>query len=222
MSKHKIEREVPKDYRIPNHIPKPPKFRTIVADPPWSKNQGGKLGALNHYDLMSLERIKAMPVAELADDNAHLWLWVTNSNIDEGLEVIKAWGFTYRTMFHWIKPRMGLGCYLRNASETCLFATRGKAPVKFKGQMNWGLMPVTLTHSEKPREMISVIERISEGPYCELFCRKRPASNEEWWCWGNEVEPSVYCKAGADFFIPDYPVPVYSFEQPDKHINEEA
>lgn len=73
------------------------------------KNQasaGGYGGALNHYDLMTLDRIKNMPVADLADEDAHLYLWVTNSNIDEGLEVIKAWGFRYITMFHWIKPKL--------------------------------------------------------------------------------------------------------------------
>lgn len=214
MSKHKIEKEAPKDYRIPENIPGIPKFKCIYADPAWNKNQGGNWGALQHYDLMSLERIKQMPVAELADDNAHLWLWVTNSNIDEGLEVIKAWGFTYRTMFHWIKPRMGLGTYLRNASETCLFATRGKAPVKFKSQINWQIGYPTPNHSEKPRSFISIIERVSPAPYCELFCRKRPASSEKWYCWGNETE------GGSDFYIPGYPVPKYSFEKGDDEKEE--
>lgn len=208
------------DYYIPPNPPKPPKFKTILADPPWSRHQGGNYGAINHYPLMSLERIKAMPVADLADDNAHLWLWITNGNIDEGLEVIKAWGFTYRTMLHWIKPRMGLGTYLRNASETILFATRGKAPVKFRSQMNWLWLPVG-SHSEKPRELISTIERVSPGPYCELFCRKRPASSERWWVWGNEVSASEYQKAGADFYIPGYPVPKYSFEAENNEREEE-
>lgn len=213
MPKHKIEKEAPNDYRVPENIPETPKFRCIVADPPWSKNQSGNFGALKHYNLMSLERIKQMPVAELADDNAHLWLWVTNSNIDEGLEVIKAWGFTYRTMFHWIKPKILLGHYLRNASETCLFATRGKAPVLFKGQINWLIGNPTLSHSQKPREFISIVERVSPGPYCELFCRQRPASSNRWWCWGNEVSDSDFQKAGADFYIHRYPVPKYSFEK---------
>ena len=215
MVKHIIEKEAPKNERVPDKIPEIPKFRCIVADPPWCKNQGGNWGAQSHYNLMSLDRIKQMPVSKLADDNAHLWLWVTNSNIDEGLEVIKAWGFTYRTMFHWIKPRMGMGAYLRNSSETCLFATRGKAPVKFKGQMNWGWLPVTSTHSEKPREITSVIERVSEGPHLELFCRKRPASSEKWYCWGNETE------GGSDIYIPGYPVPKYSFEKENADKEEE-
>lgn len=209
MSKHSIEKKAPESWRTPENIPPVPKFRTIVADPPWQKNQsaGGSYGgAIKYYDLMSLERIKDMPVASLADDNAHLYLWVTNSNIDEGLEVVKAWGFRYITMFHWIKPKLGVGNYLRNASETCIFAVRGKLQPKCRNQINW-LIGYPTAHSEKPREFISIVERVSPGPYLELFCRKRPASTEHWYCWGNETE------WGADLFIPGYPVPTYSFEQ---------
>ena len=209
MSKHNIEKKAPESWRTPESIPPVPKFRTIVADPPWQKNQsaGGSYGgAIKYYDLMSLERVKDMPVAKLADDNAHLYLWVTNSNIDEGLEVVKAWGFRYITMFHWIKPKLGVGNYLRNASETCIFAVRGKLQPKCRNQINW-LIGYPTAHSEKPREFISIVERVSPGPYLELFCRKRPASTERWYCWGNETEN------GADLFIPGYPVPTYSFEQ---------
>ncbi len=211
MKKHIIERQAPMECRVPENIPDTPKFRTIVADPPWNRNQsttGGYGGALGHYDLMSLERIKNMPIADMADENAHLYLWVTNSNIDEGLEVIKAWGFRYITMFHWIKPKLGVGNYLRNASETCIFAVRGKLPPKCRNQINW-LIGYPTAHSEKPREFISIVERVSPGEYLELFCRKRPASNEKWYCWGNETE------GGADVFIPGYPVPKYSFEKTD-------
>ena len=209
--KHKIEKAAPADYRVPENIPPIPKFKCIVADPPWSKNQvSGSAnnygGAINHYPLMSLERIREMPVAELADEDAHLWLWVTNSNIDEGLEVIRAWGFRYITMFHWIKPKMGVGNYLRNASETCLFAVRGKLPPKCRTQIGWFIGYPT-AHSEKPREITSVVERVSPGPYLELFCRRRPASAGKWYCWGNETE------GGADLYIPGYPVPRYVWEK---------
>lgn len=209
--KSRIERAAPTNFRVPENIPELPKFQTILGDCPWMKNQlsSGKNsygGAINHYPLMSLERIKAMPVADLAAEDAHLYLWVTNSNIDEGLEVVKAWGFRYITMFHWIKPKMGVGNYLRNASETCIFAVRGKLPPKCRTQINW-LISYPTVHSEKPREFISVVERVSPGPYLELFCRRRPASNEKWYCWGNETE------GGADIYIPGYPVPKYSFEK---------
>lgn len=219
MTKHMIQNAAPPDERVPENIPPIPKFRTIVADPPWSKNQtsrDGKYGgAINHYSLMSLERIKQMPVAELADENAHLYLWVTEGNVDEGLEVVKAWGFRYITMFHWIKPKMGVGNYLRTASETCIFAVRGKLPPKCKNQINWLIDYPTSLHSEKPRSFTSIVERVSPGPYLELFCRKRPASAENWYCWGNETE------GGADIYIPGYPVPKYSFEESDA-VGEEV
>lgn len=111
------------------------KFRTIVADPPWDINQKGKRGAAAHYDLMNLDSIKKMPVGDLAQDNAHLWLWVPNGLAQEGLDVMKAWGFTYRNLLVWIKTNIGLGLgnYLRNGCEIALFGTRGRAPVKFKG-----------------------------------------------------------------------------------------
>lgn len=218
MEKHKIERTVPAVCRVPENIPEISKFRCIVADPPWCKNQcsaGGYGGALGHYDLMSLDRIKSMPVKDLADENAHLWLWATDSNIDDALAVVKAWGFRYITMFHWFKPKMGVGNYLRGASEPCIFAVRGKLPPMCRTQINWILSYPTI-HSEKPREIISAIERVSPGPRLELFCRKRPASSEKWYCWGNEVQASHYEPAGADIFIPGYPVPKYSFEHNDE------
>ncbi len=178
-------------------------FSTIVADVPWAKNQKGKLGAINHYDLMTLEDIKAMPVEKLCKKNAHLWLWAPNGLIPEALEVMNAWGFDYRSPFYWIKPRLGLGTYLRNASEIMLFGTRGKAPVKFKGQPNWLFAPLQ-DHSHKPEEQFAIIERVSPGPYLELFARRQPTTNcrDNWSVWGNEIE--------SDIYIPGYPVPKYS------------
>ena len=174
------------------------KYSTIMADPPWDINQQGKRGAASHYNLMTLEDIKKMPVADMCTDDAHLWLWVTNGLLKEGIEVMEAWGFTYRSPFFWIKPRLGLGNYLRNASETVLFGTRGKAPIKFKGQPNWLFAPLQ-DHSHKPEEQYSIIERCSPGPYLELFARRHQPG---WDAWGNQIE--------SDVKIPGYPVPKYS------------
>jgi N6-adenosine-specific RNA methylase IME4 len=99
------------DIPIPHKQPGPP-FRTILADPPWDVQQKGERGAEQHYPLMSLERIKAMPVAELAAEDAHLWLWVTNATLREGYDVAEAWGFTVRSPLTWVKFRLGLGNYL--------------------------------------------------------------------------------------------------------------
>lgn len=173
-------------------------FKTILADPPWDVQQKGALGAASHYNLMTLDAIKAMPVADLAAADAHLWLWVTNATLRAGYDVMEAWGFTPRSPLTWIKPRLGLGNYLRNATEHLILGTRGNAPVLFKAQPTWMFAPLQ-EHSHKPEEQYAVIERISEGPYLELFARRRPTSNADWSVWGNEID--------ADIALPGYPVP---------------
>lgn len=173
----------------------PRRFRTIMADPPWDIGQKGRYGAQEHYPVMPLERIKAMPVADLSEDNAHLYLWVINGGLREGIDVMEAWGFTYRSPLTWIKPRMGLGTYLRNQTEHLLLGTRGRAPVKFRGQGTWMFAPLQ-EHSHKPEEQYAVIERLSDGPYLELFARRRQPG---WHIWGNEV--------ASDIVVPGFPVP---------------
>jgi N6-adenosine-specific RNA methylase IME4 len=150
---------------------------------------------------MTLDRIKAMPVADLVAENAHLWLWVTNATFRDGWDVAEAWGFTVRSPLTWVKYRLGLGNYLRNATEHLLFATRGKAPVQFRSQPTWVNAPVQ-DHSHKPEEFIPIIERVSPGPYLELFARRRPNSRSDWSVWGNQID--------SDVVIHGYPVPTYS------------
>jgi N6-adenosine-specific RNA methylase IME4 len=96
------------------------KYRTILADPPWSTNQTGKLGAGRHYPLMTLQEICKLSVGDLAEPDSHLWLWVTNNNFFEASQVMTAWGFSYRSCLTWIKPRFGLGNYLWNQTEHLL------------------------------------------------------------------------------------------------------
>jgi N6-adenosine-specific RNA methylase IME4 len=173
-------------------------FKTILADPPWDVEQKGSRGAEGHYPLMKLDAIKAMPVGDLAAQDAHCWLWVTNATFRAGYDVMEAWGFTPRSPLTWIKPRIGLGTYLRNSTEHLILGTRGKAPVNFRAQPTWMFAPLQ-DHSHKPEEQYAVIERISSGPYLELFARRRPPSSTDWKVWGNEVE--------SDIVIPGYPVP---------------
>jgi N6-adenosine-specific RNA methylase IME4 len=170
-------------------------YGAVTADPPWDIEQKGARGAIKHYGLMSLDQIKAMPVADLVKENAHCWLWVTNAVLRRGYDVLEAWGFTPRSVFTWIKPRMGLGVYLRNATEHVLLGTRGKAPVLFKAQPNWLFAP-RQDHSHKPEEFHKIVERVSPGPYLELFARRRQPG---WDVWGNEID--------SDISIPGYPVP---------------
>ena len=178
------------------------KYKVILADPPWGvPSQRGKRSnrsAESHYNLMPLERIKAMPVADLAENNSQLYVWTPNSLIPEALEVIKAWGFQYRCNLVWCKPRILLGNYIRTAHETLLMATRGRAPVNFRSQPSWVFAPQQ-DHSHKPEEVYPIIERLFNGPYLELFARRYHLG---WDVWGDQV-----C---SDCRIKGYPVPKYS------------
>lgn len=176
----------------------PKTFKVIYADPPWDIAQQGARGAIQKYELMTVDAIKSMPITDLADDNATLLLWVTNAALPAGLEVMKAWGFDYKTNAAWDKYYMGLGNYFRGSHEILLHGVRGKAPFKFRGQRSTLLFP-RQDHSHKPEEMIPLIERILDGPYLELFARQRPNSRADWSVWGNEIE--------SDVSIPGYPVP---------------
>jgi N6-adenosine-specific RNA methylase IME4 len=165
------------------------KYACILADPPWSTNQVGKRGASRYYPVMKLKDICALRVDQLAADDAHLWLWITNSNFFEAIRVIESWGFSYRSCLTWIKygRTAGLGQYLRNQTEHLLLGVRGKAPIQFRSQGTWFVAP-RQEHSHKPEEQYAIIERCSLSPRVELFARrKRPG----WHSWGNEVECDV-------------------------------
>jgi N6-adenosine-specific RNA methylase IME4 len=160
-------------------------YQTLLVDPPWILQQVGT--AAPPYRLMTVDKIKRLAVGGLVADASHLWLWVTNASLFAGREVIEAWGFAYRSILTWIKPRFGMGQYLRTQTEHLLLATRGKAPVLFRGQGSWFYAPVQ-HHSHKPGEQYAIIERCSPGPYLELFAR-RPRLG--WDVWGDEVECDV-------------------------------
>ena len=170
-------------------------FRTVLADPPWDVQQKGERGAQAHYRLMTVAQVKGMPVSALAAPDAHCWLWVTNATLRAGFEVLEAWGFTPRSPLTWIKPRLGLGNYLRNATEHLILGTRGNAPVRFRAQPTWMFAPLQ-DHSHKPEEQYAVIERISDGPFLELFARRRQPG---WLAWGDQID--------SDIEVPGYPVP---------------
>ena len=174
------------------------KFKTILADPPWQfQNRTGKVAPehkrLNRYPTMKLEEIKALPVAEVADENSHLYLWVPNALLIEGLSVMEAWGFQYKTNIVWEKIRndggpdgRGVGFYFRNVTELLLFGVRGshvRTLAPGRSQVNL-IRAKKREHSRKPDEMIELIERCSPGPYLELFAR---GQREGWTLWGNQA-----------------------------------
>lgn len=162
-------------------------YATVLADPPWDIQQVGSRGADVHYPVMSVACIAALPVARTAAPDAHLWLWVTNASLWAGRQVMEAWGFSYRSILTWIKPRLGLGHYLRNQTEHLLFGIRGRAPMLFRAQGSWLYAPVQ-EHSHKPEEQYAIIERCSPGPYLELFARRRRPA---WHAWGHGINSDV-------------------------------
>jgi N6-adenosine-specific RNA methylase IME4 len=173
------------------------KYKTIYADPPWPEYGSGQIkrGANNHYSLMTLEEIASLNVSKYADDNSHLYLWVTNNYLSAGLKTVESWGFRYINLITWAKNRIGLGQYFRNQTEHCLFGVRGRLPFKMKidGSRIQG-RTLLLTdsffefercHSQKPPQMRVMIENISYAPRLELFAR---STIKGWDVWGNEVD----------------------------------
>lgn len=174
--------------------PQSGQYRTILADPPWLERGGGKIkrGADRHYPLMKTTAIWNLPVDEWAAKDAHLYLWVTNNFLYDGLATVEAWGFRYITCITWLKDRMGIGQYYRGITEHCLFGVRGSLPYRsIDGRRAQGLTGFTAPrgeHSVKPEQIRQWAERVSHGPYLELFARRSVAG---WDSWGNEAPASA-------------------------------
>jgi len=172
------------------------RFSTILADPPWQfQNRTGKVAPehrrLLRYPTMGLQEILQLPVGKLAAAQSHLYLWVPNALLAEGLEVMKAWGFQYKSNLVWYKVRKdggpdgrGVGFYFRNVTELVLFGVRGSMRTLKPGRTQVNLFQTRKReHSRKPDELYSIIEACSPGPYLELFAR---FCREGWTQWGNE------------------------------------
>lgn len=175
------------------------RFRTVLADPPWQfDNRTGKMAPehkrLNRYSTMGLGEIMSLPVGQIAASTAHLYLWVPNALLPDGLRVMEAWGFTYKTNLIWYKVRKdggpdgrGVGFYFRNTTELILFGVRGKNARTLdpgRSQVNI-IRSRKREHSRKPDEQYALIESCSPGPYLELFAR---GSRQGWASWGDQAE----------------------------------
>jgi N6-adenosine-specific RNA methylase IME4 len=174
------------------------RFGTILADPPWRfLNSTGKVAPehkrLARYSTMTLQEIKELPVALFARDTAHLYLWVPNALLPDGLAVMAAWGFQYKANLVWHKIRKdggpdgrGVGFYFRNTTELILFGTRGKnARTLGPGRRQVNILKTQKReHSRKPDEIFPIIEACSPGPFLELFARER---RRDWTIWGNQA-----------------------------------
>ena len=189
----KIAQQVEQIRAEPPPLPKRGPYRVIVADPPWPyevREEDPSHRAVRPYPSMSLEQICAMNVTSLAHDDAILFLWTTNYHLLNGTrEVLDAWGFTPITILTWAKDRMGLGSWLRNQSEHCVLATRGKPVVNLTTQTTVLHAPVR-GHSVKPVEFYGLVETLCPAPrYAYLFSRYR--HNDKWDCHGDEVPPAT-------------------------------
>ncbi len=178
-------------------------YRVIYADPPWTfstySRKGKGRSAEAHYDCMTLSDIKALPVAEWASDDCVLLLWATDPLLEKAFDVIRAWGFTYKTVgFYWVKlnksaPRLvydersfftGLGFWTRANPEPCLLATRGR-PHRSRADVPKLIVSPRREHSRKPDEVYKRVEALCEGPYLEIFARSR---RDGWFAWGPETD----------------------------------
>lgn len=197
------------------------RFSTILADPPWRfQNRTGKMAPehrrLSRYDTMTVGEIAALPVQTLLAPTAHLYLWVPNALLPEGLQVMRAWGFEYKTNLVWHKLRKdggsdgrGVGFYFRNVTELILFGVRGKNARTLdpgRTQVNY-LGTRKREHSRKPDEQYDLIEACSPGPYLEMFAR---GTRENWCAWGNQAE---------DDYTPSWPT--YSYNSATNRIPAE-
>jgi N6-adenosine-specific RNA methylase IME4 len=173
------------------------RFGAILADPPWRfTNRTGKVAPehrrLSRYSTLTHQEIMDLPVERLALPKSHLYLWVPNALILEGLEVMKRWGFTYKTNLVWYKVRKdggpdgrGVGFYFRNVTELVLFGTRGNVRTEAPGRKQVNIIiSRKREHSRKPDQLYQIIERCSPGPYLELFARHR---RRGWAQWGDEL-----------------------------------
>lgn len=170
------------------------KFKLILADPPWSYDKKVGQGIADDvYDTMPLQAIKDLPIGELAEENSVLLLWATFPMLQEAFEVLKAWGFTYKTVaFNWIKqncdgtPFFGIGHYTKSNAEICLLAVKGKGLPVLDNRISQIVMSQRQEHSRKPARIYRLIERLygQEATRIELFARERRIG---WEAWGNEV-----------------------------------
>lgn len=164
------------------------KYRTIVIDPPWpygDRINGKNRGAANHYGLMSIDDLAKLRLASVADPaGSHLYVWTTNAFLEEAHALTRSWGWTQKTVRTWVKPQMGMGRYYRNDTEHVVFGVRGRLPAQVH-DLRTAFSAPRLRHSEKPETFYRDVERLSPGPYLELFARQaRPG----WTSLGDELD----------------------------------
>ncbi len=166
-------------------------FRTVYADPPWPySNTAARGAAENHYRTMTLDDIRGEVVKDLVEADAHLHLWTTNAFLREAFDVIRAWGFKYKSCLIWTKPQLGMGNYWRVSHEYLLLGVRGNLPFRNRTVRSWQTARRTV-HSRKPFLFRGLIEQVSPGPYLELYGREE-VPDSDWTVYGNQVERRLF------------------------------
>lgn len=181
-------------------------FSTVLIDPPWRfTNRTGKMAPehkrLHRYETLSFKEISSLPVPEHLNKTAHLYMWTPNALLPEAIQILKDWGFTYKTNVIWYKVRKdggpdgrGVGFYFRNVTEMVLFGVKGSMRTLDPGRRQTNIIVKRKQeHSRKPDDLYRIIEECSPGPYLELFARER---REGWTSWGDQVDT---------YTAPDYP-----------------
>lgn len=196
----------------------PKRYGTVYVDPPWPYNTIGPIGtggigtpgkrkrsiisSERKYGAMTVEDLKGLPIEDLVEENAHLYLWVTNSFLVEGHDIARAWGFEPKTLLTWGKiqkgkalpePAMAMGFYYRSATEHILFCVRGSLRLSGPTRPNLYLLP-RLPHSVKPPYFYYLIEEQSPGPYLELFCRRPRPGWDRWGKTNRKIREGVMCE----------------------------
>lgn len=170
------------------------KYRTIVADPPWRYDADSTARAKVTYPTLTTGEIAMLNVSDLAEQDAHLWLWATNAFMEEAHRVARCWGFRPLTIVTWCKPGPGVGHYIRNNTEHVILASKGRAQVPLRKPLSsWYEWPRT-SHSVKPEPFFELVEQVSPGPYVELFSRRERLG---WDSHGDESLGHVQLGVGA-------------------------
>lgn len=165
------------------------KFATIVIDPPWDWGDEGDCDQLGRsrpdYATMSIAELHDLPLPDLADDDCHIYMWITNRSLPKGFSLLDSWGFRYITAITWVKPHFGMGNYFRGQTEHILFGVKGSQPLKRKDMGTVFDAPRgPAGHSSKPPEFYDIVESCSPGPYLEMFSR---ADRDNWIAWGESA-----------------------------------
>lgn len=168
------------------------RYKTLVIDPPWDFSDEGDVDQFGRgrptYATMSIDELISFPISNLSEDDAHLYLWITNRSLPKGFDLLEMWGFRYVTCLTWCKPSIGMGNYFRGSTEQILFGVRGSLPLLRSDVGTWFQAQRGDRHSAKPDEFYKMVETCSPGPWIDIFARD---ARKGWAVYGAETNSSL-------------------------------